>query len=279
MLSLPHCSELLLELKNGVLYITLNRPHKRNAMNSALVAELESVLDALVNASSAKSVRAIVLRGAEGNFCAGGDISGMKNVAQSDHVGRDASWHFNRSFGQLITKLNRTPQIVITLLEGVVLGGGFGLACVSDLAIADTNASFAMPETGLGIVPAQISPFVVSRIGITQARRLALLGQRINGTQALAIGLVHELTNSTNEMQSALARALELVQNVAPQATALTKQLLLDAHETVTTDSFLDRAADDFSVALNSDEGQEGTRAFVEKRKPIWATGELKSDD
>ncbi len=266
---LPSCKELLLELERGVLTVTLNRPHKRNAMNAQLVQELISVLDSIATSSQ---VRVLVLRGAEGNFCAGGDIGGMNQTSQpSDDGGRDASWHFNRSFGTLISKLNRAPQLVICLLEGAVLGGGFGLACVSDYSIADTNALFAMPETGLGIIPAQIAPFVVSRIGLTQARRLALFGVRINGTDALEMGLVHQVTSNETDMQAALVHALQLARKVAPNATAVTKQLLLDAFETPKIEQLLDRAADDFTAAIMGPEGQEGTSAFVAKRKPSWA--------
>ena len=177
---LPECKELLLSLDGGVLSITLNRPHKRNAMNKRLVDEMRAVFAAI---AEHRSVRAVVLRGAEGNFCAGGDIAGMHDGAV-DEAGKPlspdkAAWQFNRSFGHLITEVNKAPQVVITILEGAVLGGGFGLACVSDIAIAKADAKFAMPETGLGIVPAQIAPFVVMRVGLTQARRLALTGQRI----------------------------------------------------------------------------------------------------
>jgi isohexenylglutaconyl-CoA hydratase len=188
-----------------------------------------------------------------------------------DGNGRDASWHFNRSFGTLINKLNRVPQMVICLLEGAVLGGGFGLVCVSDYAIAEQHATFAMPETGLGIIPAQIAPFVVNRIGLTEARRLALFGMRINGEEALRIGLVHQACANVEAMQAALELALKLAKKAAPKATAVTKKLLLDAHETLKIEAILDRAADDFSAAIRSPEGQEGTLAFVEKRKPAWA--------
>lgn len=268
-MALSECKELLLEQTAGVLSITLNRPHKRNAMNSLLVSELSSVLDSI---AQDRSVRLIVLRGAEGHFCAGGDISGMNTVSVDERDGRDASWHFNRSFGHLISKLNRAPQIVVALLEGAVLGGGFGLACVSDVAIADKNAMFAMPETGLGIVPAQIGPFVVARIGITQARRLALLGERVNGEQAQQLGLIHHVVEGEAQLLEKLEEVVKLAMRCAPGATAISKQLLLDVNETLVIDSILDHAADEFTKAMMSDEGQDGTCAFVEKRKPKWAT-------
>jgi isohexenylglutaconyl-CoA hydratase len=266
-MSLPNCEELLLENDNGVLIVTLNRPHKRNAMNSALVAELVAVFDAI---EDDLSVRAVVLRGSEGHFCAGGDISGMSKEGQSEDEKTQAIWDFNRSFGHMITKVNRAPQVVITLLEGAVMGGGFGLACISDVAICDAKAKLSMPETGLGIIPAQIAPFVVSRIGLTQARRFGLLGERLNGVEAKELGLVHFVTHNTDEMQAVFEDVLKKLRRCAPHANAMTKKLMLDVGK-VEHEELLDRAADDFTQALRSTEGQEGTLAFLEKRPPFWA--------
>lgn len=278
LMTLPHCNELQLGLDDGVLSVTLNRPHKRNAMNSAMVIELMAVFEKIADN---RSIRVVVMRGAQGNFCAGGDISGMSKHSQDGSANspelnsskldsselRDATWHFNRSFGKLIAKVNRAPQLVICILEGAVLGGGFGLACVSDLAIAKPDAMFAMPETGLGIIPAQIAPFVVARIGLTQARRLTLLGERLDGQAALALGIVHHVSQDT---EAELARNLKIFNKCAPNATAVTKQLLLDVAERPEMELLLDRASDDFSKAMLSDEGQEGTTAFIQKRKPSW---------
>jgi isohexenylglutaconyl-CoA hydratase len=265
-MKLPDCKELLLSEEAGVLTITLNRPHKRNAMNSASVDEILSVVEAV---ASERSIRALVFRGAAGNFCAGGDISGMKQESQKN--GKDASWHFNRSFGRLISKVNRAPQVVVCVLEGAVLGGGFGLVCISDVAIAERNAMFAMPETGLGIIPAQIAPFVVARIGLTQTRRLALIGERINGEEAQRLGIVHHVVDGAASLNDRLAETLKLLKNCAPEATATTKNLILDTAIIDGLDALLDRASDDFAEAITSAEGQEGTRAFVEKRRPKWA--------
>jgi isohexenylglutaconyl-CoA hydratase len=266
---LPQCSELLLRLDDEVLNLTLNRPHKRNAMNTIMVSELMQVFTSI---EDDRQVRAVVIRGADGNFCAGGDISGMNKESQEgtydSPVPRDATWHFNRSFGQLIAKVNRAPQLVICVLEGAVLGGGFGLACVSDLAISKPSALFAMPETGLGIIPAQIAPFVVARIGLTQARRLALLGERLDGHAAQTLGIVHHVTDEVDER---LAENLKIFKKCAPNATAVTKKLLLDVAEQPGLERLLDRASDDFSSSMLSDEGQEGTQAFIQKRKPSWA--------
>jgi isohexenylglutaconyl-CoA hydratase len=266
-MSLPECHELLLKERDGVLHITLNRPQKRNAMNTRLVEEMMAVFDAIADQ---RSVRAVVLRGAEGNFCAGGDISGMQVAADDEQERARATWEFNRIFGRMITRVNRAPQVVITVLEGAVLGGGFGLACISDVAIAATAAKFAMPETGLGIVPAQIAPFVVARIGLTQARRLALLGERIDGSEALRLGIVHYVADGVEQIEAQLADVIRKVKRCAPGANATTKQLMLDVGQ-VELEQLLDRAADDFCAAMVGAEGQEGTRAFLQKRLPDWA--------
>ena len=266
-MNLPACQEVLLQQQQGVLMITLNRPHKRNAMNLELVKELLAVFTAI---NDERSIRAVVLSGADGHFCSGADISGMNKEGQTEQEAQQTTWEFNRIFGRMITQINRAPQVVITLLEGAVLGGGFGLACISDVAITDKNASFAMPETGLGIIPAQIAPFVVGRIGLTQARRFALLGERIDGEEALRLGLVHYLTHTSEEMQAKLDEVISKVKRCAPGANATTKQLMLDVGQ-VELDALLDRAADDFTESMRSEEGQEGTRAFLEKRLPGWA--------
>ncbi|WP_373091262.1 enoyl-CoA hydratase/isomerase family protein [Zhongshania sp.] len=270
-MTLPDCQELLLKLEDGVLHITLNRPHKRNAMNSRLVDEMMAVFTAI---EKERGVRAVVLRGAEGNFCAGGDISGM-NDRKTDIDGQpinaeQAAWNFNRSFGHMITKVNHAPQVVICVLEGAVLGGGFGLACISDIAIADVGATLAMPETGLGIIPAQIAPFVVMRVGLTQARRLALTGERIKGDAAQEMGLVHFVTKGEEALSTQLASVITGVKRCAPEANAQTKELMLQVGKG-DLENLLDKASDMFSVALRGPEGQEGTRAFIEKRKPNWS--------
>ena len=119
----PQCQELLLVEDAGILTVTLNRPRKRNAMNMQLVEELMAVFDAIADD---RSIRAVILRGAEGNFCSGGDISGMNKDAVSEQDAARVTWEFNRIFGRMITRVNSAPQVVITLLEGAVLGGGFG---------------------------------------------------------------------------------------------------------------------------------------------------------
>ncbi|MDH4654257.1 MULTISPECIES: isohexenylglutaconyl-CoA hydratase [unclassified Pseudomonas] len=263
-MTLPNCEALLLELAGGVLHVTLNRPDSRNAMSLAMVEELRAVLAAV---HSDASVRAVVLRGAGGHFCAGGDI---KDMASARAAGSDAYRDLNRAFGSLLEEAQAQPQALITVLEGAVLGGGFGLACVSDIAIALAGAQFGLPETSLGILPAQIAPFVVKRIGLTQARRLALTAARFDGREALRLGLVHFAEADTEALEQRLAESLEQVRRCAPGANARTKALLL-ATENEPLGPLLDSAAEQFAAAVTGAEGTEGTMAFVQKRKPTWA--------
>ncbi len=264
---LPECKELLLFESKGVLTITLNRPEMRNAMNLAMVEELMQTFNVIANKPH---IRVVVIKGADGNFCSGGDIkdmvNAMKNISDDDH---DAIYDLNRIFGRMISLIDRAPQVVITLLEGAVLGGGFGLACISDIAIADSNCQFGLPETGLGLPPAQIAPFVVKRIGLTQARRLVLTGARFNGKEAKKLGVVHFSTKSEAKMQQLLQQQIRQIKRCAPDANRITKELILDVG-VIEHESLLDKAARTFAAAVKSEEGQEGTSAFIEKRPAKW---------
>ncbi|SDN93231.1 isohexenylglutaconyl-CoA hydratase [Pseudomonas jinjuensis] len=257
---LPNCETLLLERDGGVLHVTLNRPDSRNAMSLAMVGELRAVIAA---ARDDRSLRALVLRGAGGHFCSGGDL---KDMARAQSVGADAYRELNRAFGSLLEEAQNVPQMLVAVLEGAVLGGGFGLACVSDIAIAAQSARFGLPETSLGILPAQIAPFVVRRIGLTQTRRLALTAARFDGAEALRLGLVHFVEASVEQR---LAECLEQVRQCAPLANAATKALLLRSEDEA-LGPLLDDAARQFAEAVTGAEGAEGTLAFVQKRRPAW---------
>ncbi|MBF2930351.1 isohexenylglutaconyl-CoA hydratase, partial [Pseudomonas aeruginosa] len=176
----------------------------------------------------------------------------------------------NRAFGSLLEEAQAAPQLLVALVEGAVLGGGFGLACVSDVAIAAADAQFGLPETSLGILPAQIAPFVVRRIGLTQARRLALTAARFDGREALRLGLVHFCEADADALEQRLEETLEQLRRCAPNANAATKALLL-ASESGELGALLDDAARQFAEAVGGAEGSEGTLAFVQKRKPVWA--------
>ena len=172
------------------MYLTLNRPEVRNAMSLAMVLELR---EALAAAEADSEIRAIVLRGAGGHFCAGADISDMAGARMKLAADPDAIVKINAAFGELCIAFANTGRAVVAVLEGTVMGGGFGLACVADVAIAGTSAMFRLPETSLGVVPAQIAPLLVERLGYSEAKRLAVTGGRIDAQGALDLRLVHQV--------------------------------------------------------------------------------------
>ena len=259
-----------------VLHVTLNRPESRNAMSLRMVAELRSALD---TAEAGGSVRVVVLRGEGGHFCAGADLKDMAaarvRAMQSDPqegeagVALDAVAQANVQFGALCVAYAMTPLALVVVLEGSVMGGGIGLACVADVALASESAVFRLPETALGVVPAQIAPFLVERLGYSQAKRLAVTGGRLGAADALAIGLVHAV-HAPEQMDAALSAVLADILACAPGAVAATKALMARARLTPASE-LVQEAAVIFSRAAQGPEGLEGTTAFLQKRKPNWA--------
>lgn len=262
------------EQTGATLQITLNRPESRNAMSLQMVAELRQVLkDAEATAGQAGAVRVVVLRGAGGHFCAGADLKDMAGARmralQRAEGEPDPIAQVNAEFGELCVAYARTPLAVVAVLEGTVMGGGFGLACVADVAIASETVNFRLPETSLGVVPAQIAPFLVERLGYSQAKRLAVTGGRLDAAAALHMGLVHAVAG-TATLQTVLDRTLADILACAPGALAATKALMAQARLSE-AQALVQQAAAIFSRAAQSPEGLEGMSAFIQKRKPQWA--------
>ncbi|ABD70528.1 Enoyl-CoA hydratase/isomerase [Rhodoferax ferrireducens T118] len=265
------------EKTGAVAHITLNRPALRNAMSLQMVAELRGALAAL---EVDGSVRVVVLRGAGGHFCAGADLQDMaaarmrarQNAPEPSETGvaLDAVAQANAQFGALCVAYAKTPLALVVVLEGSVMGGGLGLACVADVALACESAAFRLPETALGLVPAQIAPFLVERLGYSQAKRLAVTGGRLSAANALAIGLVHAV-HAPEQIDAALAAVLMDIQACAPGAVAATKALMAKARLSEPA-SLVQEAALIFSRAAQGTEGLEGSTAFLQKRKPSWAS-------
>lgn len=269
MTPLPDCKHLLLTRHGSRLDITLNRPETRNALGGEMVPELLSVVEYL---EQVHDIACVLLRGAGGTFCAGGDIKGFMAQFKSRPPAlgeRDPIALNNRRFGTFLKRFDSLPQTIVLAVEGAAFGGGLGLACIGDVVIAMADTRFAMSETGLGVVPAQIAPFVAARIGVPEARRIALTGMRFDGREAGRIGLVHHVCEDEPAFEATLAKVLADVNRCAPGANAATKRLLL-ASRTTPLDALLDDAADAFAAALRSDEGKEGVTAFLEKRPAAW---------
>jgi isohexenylglutaconyl-CoA hydratase len=258
---------LIVEREGPVLKITMNRPEVRNALSSVMVRELG---EAFAQARDDAQVRVVVLMGAEGNFCAGGDLKGMESSDAARGGSKEATAASNRRFGALLEMADALPKAVIALIEGAAMGGGVGLVAISDWAIAEASAQIGTPEVTVGLVPAQIAPFVVARVGYTQARRLATYGLRLNAQDALRVGLVHEVAdNHTDLMRKATTAVIQCLR-CAPSAVAETKRLVR-ASVREPLGPTLDAASHVFAASLAGD-AKEGIRAFIEKRRPMWVT-------
>ena len=260
---------LLLRRERSRLYVTLNRPEVKNALNPTLIAELRTVFE---NLRERRDIKVVILRGAGGTFCAGADLRNMEqNLDEKPRLGeKDPVAVNNRSFGTFLEMINTTPQVVVAAVEGYAIAGGFGILCVSDVAICTEGAGFAMSETAIGIVPAQIAPFVAARIGVPQTRHLSLTAARFKGAEAHRLGIAHYLVRDSAELDIKLEEVLKQIDKCAPMANALTKQVVMKVG-TEPLSKVLDFAADKFAQARRSPEAAEGLRAFAEKRPPKWA--------
>lgn len=262
---LPETQSLILERQGSVLKIWLNRPQAKNALSEEMTDELHLVLDAV---RDDRSIRTLVLRGKGGVFCAGGDIKGFKSDMQA--VSAEQVAKSNRSFGDLMIKINEQPQVMIMLVEGAAIGGGLGLACVADVTLVTADARFRLSETSLGIPPAQIAPFVRERVGLTQARRLMLTGARFQGEEAVRLGIGHQVAMDADDLETQCEVILGHINACAPGANAVTKGILFESLRRPRAEA-LDFASQGFAQCMLSPEGLEGIAAFVEKRKPSWA--------
>jgi isohexenylglutaconyl-CoA hydratase len=259
-------NEALIVERNGpVLKITMNRPDARNALSPTMVRELTA---AFAQARDDAQVRVVVLMGGGVNFCAGGDIKGMESSDAARGGSKEATAASNRRFGALLEMVDALPKAVIALIEGAAMGGGVGLVAISDWAIAEASAQIGTPEVTVGLVPAQIAPFVVARIGYTQARRLATYGLRLNAQDALRVGLVHEVADNHADLMTKAAAAINQCLRCAPSAIAETKKLVR-ASVREPLGPTLDAASHVFAASLAGD-AKEGIRAFIEKRRPAW---------
>ncbi|NRB70406.1 MAG: enoyl-CoA hydratase/isomerase family protein [Xanthomonadales bacterium] len=250
---------------SGLRTITLNRPRRHNAFDDTLIAELTETLEQLAQDATA---RVLVLTGAGASFSAGADLNWMQRMASASEAENEAD---ALRLAALLRTLNYLPLPTIARVNGAALGGGVGLAACCDVVIAADHARFGLTETRLGLVPAVISPYVMRRLGETQARRYFLSGERFHAQRAQALGLVHEVT-APERLDEAVQRLVASLAKGGPQAVSAAKQLVfrITGHS-AQTQAEQDRETARLIAALRvSDEGQEGMHAFLEKRKPDW---------
>lgn len=242
--------------------VMLNRPEVRNALNDELIDELAAWASSI---RKAPDVRVVVLGGAGKTFSAGADVTWMsKAIAYSKEENlRDAE-----RLSALFAALDRLPVPVIGRIQGAALGGGSGLAAVCDVVVADDQAVFGFTEVKLGILPAVISPFVIAKIGRSAARELFLTGARFGAARAREIGLVHAVVPLAT-LDEAVEGYIREFLTAGPHAIAAAKSLVADVAER-TMDEARRLTARAIAERRVSPEGQEGLRAFLEKRKPRW---------
>jgi methylglutaconyl-CoA hydratase len=251
-----------LGIDDGVARVWLNRPEVRNAFDGLMVTELRWVLTKL---DSDESVRVVVLGGRGPVFSAGADLDWMKAVAgfgRADNV-REAA-----SMADLFLAIHRSPKPVVGRVHGAALGGGAGLVAACDIAVAALGTRFGFTEVRLGLVPAVISPYVLGKIGESATRELFLTGERFEAPKALQIGLVRAAVPEADLDEAVDGFVRELLQ-AGPRALAEVKALLGEVKGQRAED--VRHATIERIASLRaSPEGQEGLRAFLEKRKPDW---------
>lgn len=255
-----------LALDGCVLHVRLNRPDVHNAFDNTLISELTALFMAI---SDMEGPRVVVLSGNGKSFCAGADINMMKRAAELNESENKAD---ALTLAHLFHAINNCALPVIARVQGAALGGGMGLLACCDFVIAEAAAVFGFTEVKLGILPAVISPFVVARIGASAARAHFTTGARFGAGEALRIGLVHRVVPDAAALDAAVEAVAQEYRTAAPGAVAAAKQLVrdLDVPNLTGSDAVLDLTTGLIASRRVSDEGQEGLRAFLERRKPSW---------
>ena len=244
---------LRIERDGGILRITLAKPERRNAFDAALIAELHDAF------SDVGDARVVVLAGDGPSFCAGADVEWQR---ASIDLGFEENVDDALRLYRMMAAVDACPAPLVARVQGFALGGGSGLVACADIVVAAPDATFGFTEVRLGIIPAVISPFVLAKIGAGSARRFFVTGERFDAQTALRIGLVHEVTD---ELDATVERLVGAILQSGPEATRAAKRL---ARERPSDGRELARIAAGLRAGA---EGQEGLRAFLDKRKPGWS--------
>ncbi len=248
---------------DGVLTITMNRPEVHNAFDDAQIVRLS---DALTAAENNADARVIVIAGAGKSFSAGADINYMHRVGGYSYAENVADAGL---LAAMLKTLNFMPKPTIARVKGAAMGGGVGLACCCDFAIGTAHTRFALSEVKLGLAAATISPYVVRSLGENNARRLFLSGQPVLGKHALQLGLLN-LVVEEDELDAAVQSLADTLLNNSPNAMKVSKELIFKVAEGDVNQAMIDYTATVIADVRGSEEGREGTAAFLEKRTPHW---------
>lgn len=250
---------------NGTLTITLNRPEIHNAFNDQMIAELTEQFQ---SANGDKSVQVIVLEGEGKSFCAGADLNWMKRMKD---YSEEENYRDSVALSRMLQAINFCSKTVVAKIHGAALGGGVGLAAACDYVVACEGTTFGLTEVRLGLLPAVISPFVVAKIGSSQARALFTTGERFDEARAREIGLVHQVSLERH-FQADVDKVVQSLLSVGPKARELAKGLALDVGRKLNHDfqELEELTCQLIAKVRVSEEGQEGMSALLEKRKPQW---------
>jgi methylglutaconyl-CoA hydratase len=257
------------DVRNGVALVALARPEVHNAFDEVLVAELTAALEKL---DRDPAVRAVVLMGQGRSFCAGADLAWMRKMAGYGH---DENVADARALAEMLRTLAHLAKPTIALVHGAALGGGVGLVACCDIAVATQQATFALSEAKLGLVPATISPYVIEAIGARHARRYFLTAERFTAAEAYRIGLVHDIVTD-EELDARINEILGHLLIAGPCAQAEAKALVRGVAHRRIDDELIAGTAECIAVVRASAEAREGVSAFLSKRAPEWIPASLR---
>jgi methylglutaconyl-CoA hydratase len=252
--------------QRGIATVWLNRPEVNNAYDGALIDQLTAAVARLGRESG---LRALVLRGKGRHFQAGADLAFLRRIIEA---APEENRRFSAATVDAMRALQEFPQPVVVLIHGGCFGGGIGLVTAADVAIATTDATFALTETLWGIVAAPIIPQLIHAIGIRHTRRIGITGERFDAAMALRIGLVHELC-PPDGLDTAGAKLVDQILRAAPDAVRRHKRLTFQIGDQIGTDATYAELAELAATGRMTDEVREGLAAFAEKRKPSWYPG------
>ena len=256
---------LRIERDDAIARVTLARPEVRNAFNAELIGALHDAFEGLATESPSR-LRGVVLAGEGTVFCAGADVDWMRAAIG---LGVEENERDARTMQTMLDAIDACPVPVVARVQGAALGGGMGLCAVADIVVATADATFGFTETKLGIIPAVISTYVVPRIGATHARALFATGQRFDAHRARAIGLVHEVVQDEAALDGRIEELLGELRGAGPTAARAAKALVREIQALGVADARR-HTPRHIAQQRTSEEGQEGLRAFLEKRRPDW---------
>jgi methylglutaconyl-CoA hydratase len=255
---------LAIEHQGPIGIVTMNRPERHNAFDDALVAELT---EALRSMEAEEGVRVVVLSGAGKSFSAGAALHWMRRMAS---YSMDENRRDSMALASLMRTLAHLAKPTVARVQGPAYGGGVGLVACCDVAIAAQNATFALTEAKLGLIPAVISPYVVAAIGERAARRYFLSAERIGAVEACRLGLVHEVAASEGDLDEKIGIVVDSMLACGPVAQREAKALIRAVAARPVTSELLQDTAERIAKLRASPEGREGIAAFLEKRRPSW---------